>query len=121
MTQQPQPPQPQPLYAWPNEVSIAINLTEKLQRSVLEETGEKLRNSESVMQLDEIYRLAPDLEQGVRNAMNDREKRDYEYEFLDEQESEYAEFALEELPAEQVNRLKEEILKRVGEEAINSA
>ena len=123
MTPEPQnEPQPKPLYPWPNEVSIAINLTEKIQKSVVEETGEKLSHPESVLQLDEIYRLAPDLEHGVRNAMNDREKRDHEYQFLDEQESEYAEFVLEELPAEQVNRLKEEIRSRtVGEEAINSA
>ena len=121
MIQESQSLQPQPLHPWPNEVSIAINLTEKLQKWVWEETGERLHEVESVLQLDEIYRTAPGLQQVVKDTIDGRHLPNDAYEFLDREESEVIELVLKNLPSEQVSSLKQAIRNRDGEEAANSA
>ena len=112
---------PMPLYFWPNEVSIAINLAEKLQKSVREKTGERVREVESVLQLDEIYRAAPSLEHAVRELIEHRAVPDHIQQYLDEEESDAAHRVLKALPAGEAENLRKAILERDQEEAQNSA
>ena len=121
MTPEINKPNPMPLYSWPNEVSIAINLAEKLQKSVREKTGERVREVESVLQLDEIYRAAPSLEQTVRELIEHRAVPDHIQQYLDEEESDAARDALNKLPDGEAENLRKAILERDQEEAQNSA
>ena len=114
-------PQPQALHPWPNEVSIAINLSEKLQETLMDENGDQLHSIESVLELDEIYQAAPSLEQIVRDAIDGRRIPDYAYEFLDREENDVARLVFEQLPAEQLKSLTEAMRMRAVEEATNSA
>ena len=112
---------PMPLHFWPNEVSIAINMAEKLQKSIREENGERTHEIESVLQLDEIYQAAPSLEQTVRELIEHRAVPDHVQQYLDEEESDAAQHVMNELPAGEAENLRKAIRERDREEAQNSA
>ena len=106
---------PSPLHPWPNDVSIAIIVTEKIQRAVFEELKQKHRDAESIIELDDAYRMAPDLAQTLTDVIKNRWVPDYVTEFLDQEEASVAEMVIQQLPPEQLDVLKEEFRRRLQE------
>ena len=107
----PAPPGSQPMFKWPNSEGVRHELLMSLERAAAEAAGEAWRNegNEPMLYDYQSHQLAPGLLQAVDQAVADFKESDLLFQLMDEACRSAAADALQALPDEQKQALRQRI------------